>query len=87
MSGPETGLKAMKVKAVAEKCGQGVRWVWNRLKADPDFPKPFYPSAYQARWFEHEIDAWLALQASRRDLPRPVRFNRARTASKEPVSA
>jgi len=31
---------------------------------------PLYPSAHQPRWLEHEIDVWLARQASRRDQPR-----------------
>jgi predicted DNA-binding transcriptional regulator AlpA len=78
-------IQAMKVKAVAEKCGQSPRWVWSRLKNDPDFPKPFYASAHQPRWFKHEVDAWLELQASRRNAPRKIRFdrvvNKATTAS------
>lgn len=41
-------------------------WLWARLKTDPTFPRPFYLSAREPLFFQHEIDAWLLQQADKR---------------------
>jgi len=81
MSAP---IRALKARAVALKCGQtSTRWVWARLKSDPEFPRPFYIAAHVPMWLEHELDKFLELQASRRNEPRKVRFDRQRAVTKE----
>lgn len=50
---PRAGLKLSKSKS----------WVWEKIKNDPDFPKPIYIG--NPVLLEHELDAWLSAQVEK----------------------
>ena len=54
-------IRPAKVKAKLD-IGLSTLWAW--CKSKPDFPKPFKLSARTTVFFEDEIDAYLATQAS-----------------------
>jgi prophage regulatory protein len=54
-------IRPSKAKAKLD-IGLSTLWAWSKTK--PDFPKPFKLSARTTVFFEDEIDAYLATQAS-----------------------
>lgn len=54
-----TPLRVLPVKGVCSKVGRKKTWLFERLREDPDFPRPRYLGSRPV-WFEHELDAWLA---------------------------
>lgn len=50
--------------AMKRKFCRGNTWLWDRVKNDPDFPKPIYIGT-RAIWIEQEADAYLQLQRER----------------------
>lgn len=51
---------------VMRRLKRGKTWLYGRLKSDPTFPKPFYLGPKEPRFFQHEIDTWLAGHAAKR---------------------
>ena len=59
------GARGLSPKKVCEKLSRKKSWLWQRLKTDPDFPRPVYLSPGAPLFFEHELDAYLAKCAER----------------------
>lgn len=59
-----SGAKCLKPANARKKLDRGNSWLWDRVKNDPDFPKPIYLGTSPV-FLEHEIDAWLADQAEK----------------------
>lgn len=39
-------------------------WFWDKVKNDPDFPKPIYISPRRPIWIESNLDNWLRRKAA-----------------------
>ncbi|HVW50829.1 MAG TPA: AlpA family phage regulatory protein [Trinickia sp.] len=61
--------KGLRVKQAAEKLGMGVSSVWERVRKDPEFPRPVKLGPSTTVFLEHELDAYIAkcIAASRKD--------------------
>ena len=57
--------KALSPKKACEKLSRKKSWLWNRVKIDPEFPKPIYLSPGAPIFLEHELDSYLAKCAER----------------------
>ena len=49
----------LRPKKAAEKLDIGLSSTWERVKNDPDFPKPFKLSSRVTVFFEDELDAYI----------------------------
>lgn len=56
------GTRCLSIPKACEKLCRGKSWVWDRIKNDPNFPKPVKFAAGRPVMLEHELDAWLAAQ-------------------------
>jgi prophage regulatory protein len=59
------GAKCLKPVSARKKLDRGNSWLWDRVKNDPEFPKPIYLGGISPVFLEHEIDAWIAAQAEK----------------------
>jgi predicted DNA-binding transcriptional regulator AlpA len=57
---PHPQIRCMNVAEVARKLGIGVSSVWKLKNDDVAFPQPLYISTRTTRWYEHEVDAFIA---------------------------
>ena len=55
----------LRVKEVAKKMSMGVSSVWNWVKENDAFPKPFKLGPNVTVWFESELDDFIAAQAAK----------------------
>lgn len=59
------GGKALTPKRACEKLGRKKSWLWDRVKTDPEFPKPVYYGPKAPIFIDAELDAWLMAQAEK----------------------
>lgn len=57
------GAVAETISDVMRRLGRKKSWLYDRIKTDPSFPRPFYLGPREPRFFQHEIDAWLKAKA------------------------
>ena len=57
-----TGAKCLSPKEAHQKLARKKSWLWEKLKSDPEFPRPVYLGSRPV-FLEHELDAWLTRQA------------------------
>lgn len=58
------GRKCLTPAAAAEKLGRKKTWLYDKLKSDPTFPRPFTLGDKSGPVFlEHELDAWITTRA------------------------
>jgi prophage regulatory protein len=54
------GTKCLSPKKTCEKFDRHKSWLWDKVKNDPQFPKPIYLSRGSPVFLEHELDAYIA---------------------------
>lgn len=59
------GEKYLRPKSTGRKFDHGISWVWDRVKNDPQFPKPIYLGPKMPVFSERELDRWAAEQAAK----------------------
>lgn len=59
-------IQILKDKDVAQKLCVARSTVWVMVKNISEFPKPFSISSNTTGWYEHEVDAYIALKAASR---------------------
>lgn len=60
------GAKCVTPKAACAKFSRGKSWLWDRVKNDPEFPRPLYTAPGAPLFLEHELDAYVAKLAAAR---------------------
>ncbi len=63
------GAKCLTPKGACEKLGRRKSWLWDRVKNDPEFPKPIYYAAKAPVFVDAHLELWLAAQAQRSRQP------------------
>lgn len=58
--------RVIRVKEVASKLSVSNSTIWNMLKSEMDFPKPFSLSRKCTVWYEAEIDDYVLSKAALR---------------------
>lgn len=59
------GARCLTPKRACEKLGRQKSWLWDRVKSDPEFPKPIYYGPNAPVFIDAHLDAWLAAQAEK----------------------
>jgi len=54
------GAQCLSPKRACKKFSRGNTWLWEQVKADPEFPKPIYLGNRSPVFIEQELDAYLA---------------------------
>lgn len=52
-------IKTRSPRSACEKFAREKSWLWDKVKNDPDFPKPFYLAPGAPVFLESELDEWL----------------------------
>jgi predicted DNA-binding transcriptional regulator AlpA len=47
------------------KFDRGRSWIWEKVKSDPSFPRPYYIDHKSPLFLESELDAWIAARVGR----------------------
>jgi predicted DNA-binding transcriptional regulator AlpA len=63
---PQQTGRALTPRLVCEKFSRKKSWLWDRVKNDPTFPRPFYLSPRAPLFIESELDAYMAKLAEGR---------------------
>lgn len=58
-------IRTLAPRGACEKFSKKKSWLWDKVKNDPEFPKPIYLSPGAPVFLEHELDAYLAKCAER----------------------
>lgn len=61
---PIPSTRCICVGEVAKKLSIGISTVWAFVRQDVSFPQPIHISTRITRWYEHEIDAFIASKRS-----------------------
>lgn len=62
------GARCLTPTKVRQKLCKGNTWLWDRVKNDPDFPKPIYLAPRSPVFIEQQIDAYLSRLAEQRNV-------------------
>ena len=54
-----SGAKCLTPKQVCDKLSRRKSWLWQRLKNDPNFPRPVYFGPSAPVFIEADLDEWL----------------------------
>lgn len=63
-------IKTRSPRGACEKFDREKTWLWDKVKNDPEFPKPFYLAPGAPVFLEHELDAWLLARPRVSTIPR-----------------
>lgn len=58
------GAICLTASLVKKKLACGNTWLWERVKNDPDFPKPVYLGPHRPMWIEQQLDDFLRRKAA-----------------------
>jgi predicted DNA-binding transcriptional regulator AlpA len=61
---PEGGRFLKPETAAKIKFDRGRSWIWDRVKNDPTFPKPYYIDHKSPLFLEAELDGWIAARVA-----------------------
>ena len=55
-----SGAQCLPPAKARAKFGKGNTWLWDKVKNDPDFPKPVYLGPKSPVFIEQHLDAYIA---------------------------
>ena len=58
------GARCLAPAKARAKFDKGNTWLWDKVKNDPDFPKPVYLGPKSPVFIEQQLDAYIAAKAS-----------------------
>ncbi len=59
------GARCLPPAKARAKFGKGNTWLWDKVKNDPDFPKPVYLGPKSPVFIEQHLDEYIAKCANR----------------------
>jgi prophage regulatory protein len=66
-------IKTLAPRGVCEKFSRKKSWLWDRLKNDPEFPKPIYLGPGAPVFIESELDEYLLSRARAPTIQRQIK--------------
>lgn len=60
-----SGARCLPPAKTCAKLGRGNTWLWEKVKTDPDFPKPVYLGPKSPVFIEQHLDEYIAKCAAK----------------------